>query len=270
MSLIGRLLMQPTPSPRRAIGLLAARLNWLSRAERLELDLDARPEYGWPMLRQAYVAKRLGLTGYTAIELGVAGGNGLLAMEAHARHIADATGVQIDVLGFDTGAGLPAPSGHLDHPYAWSGGDFAMDVARLQAKFTTARLVLGDVSDTVAPAIGDLPLPVGFIAFDLDLHSATANALRLFDAPLERFMPRVTCYFDDVLAGPELAYTHFAGELRAIADFNAAHADIKIDRGLGVQRARPASWLRKLYVAHLFHHPLYAARAVPSADLALR
>lgn len=262
--------MQAKPSFRERMGRLAARLDWLSCAERLELDLDPRPEYGWPMLRQAYVAKRLGLPGYTAIEFGVAGGNGLLAMEAHARRIEAATGVRIDVVGFDTGEGLPYSDDSRDHAYAWSRGDFVMDVERLLDRLTTARLVLGNVADTVRPAVHDLSSPVGFLSFDLDFYSATKNALALFDAPPAAFMPRVTCYFDDVIGGVELAYTHFAGELLAIVDFNANHPDIKIDRGLGVQRARPALWLQKLYVAHLFRHPLYSVRAVPSADLSLK
>lgn len=235
--------------------------------ETLELNIAERSEYGWPMWRQANVARRLGLQRVTAIEFGVAGGAGLLAMERHAHAIELELGVRIDVIGVDTGKGLPAPTDARDHPYAWSEGDFRMNPEALRARLNGARLILADVRDDLAVTVGAIEAPVAFIAFDLDLYTSTAAALNVLLCDVDRLMPRVVCYFDNCAGGPELAYTHYAGELLAIREFNARNERIKIDNGLGIRTVRPTPWSCKLFVAHLFDHPLYRARTVPSADL---
>ena len=43
------------------------------------------------------------------LEFGVAGGAGLLSLERIAELVEGLTGVEIEVHGFDTGTGLPAP-----------------------------------------------------------------------------------------------------------------------------------------------------------------
>src|SRR5207302_5634742 len=47
----------------------------------LEQGLDTRPQYLWGTLVAARTARGLGIPAFTAIEFGVAGGNGLLALE---------------------------------------------------------------------------------------------------------------------------------------------------------------------------------------------
>ena len=54
----------------------------LSTARRYELGLVDRPHYAFGMLNAAREAAALGLASITAVEFGVAGGNGLLAMES--------------------------------------------------------------------------------------------------------------------------------------------------------------------------------------------
>ena len=73
-------------------------------------------------------------------------------------------------------------------------------------------------------------------------------------------MPRVACYFDDMVGDIDWAYNDFTGELLAIKEFNAQHDDIKIApvSGLRFSRSRiPQSWHEQIFVAHLFAHPDY-------------
>ena len=123
----------------------------------------------------------------SAIEFGVAGGNGLLALEREAEAVEKELGVSIKVYGFDNGpAGLPAFIGdHRDHPDKWKPGDFPMDEALLRSKLgPRTTLVLGNVEETVPRFFDDPSVPpVGFVAFDLDLYSSTTDALRMLSMP---------------------------------------------------------------------------------------
>ena len=95
-----------------------------------------RPAYLVGIHQAARRAIKEGVRAISAIEFGVAGGNGLLAIEREAGAVEAELGVSIRVFGFDNGpAGLPAFIGdHRDHPDKWRPGDFPMDEARLRAE----------------------------------------------------------------------------------------------------------------------------------------
>lgn len=240
-------------------------------------DAVDRPHYAYGIYQAAYVARQLGLDEISAIEFGVAGGNGLVTMEEIADEVTDATDVGVRVFGFDTGTGMPEPVDHRDLPYLWRPGDFAMNVEELRARLTSATLVLGDVAETVGGFIDAYdPPPIGFVAFDLDYWSSTVAALRLFDAPAEALLPRVLCYLDDVIGSDVEMHCEFVGELLAIQDFNDAHEDRKLApiHGLAHKRPVPAVWNDQIWVLHDFTHPSYGTYiSQPRAevfDLALR
>src|SRR5262249_52994541 len=92
--------------------------------------------------------------------------------------------------------------------------------------------------------------PVGFFAFDLDLYSSTAQALRILSLPGRRTLDHVALYFDDT----EHSISHrFAGELLASDEFNRDNDEVKIDGWRGLRGDRPfpeAGYLRKMYMAH--------------------
>src|ERR1035438_6286252 len=217
-------------------------------------DVSARPNYLSGLLLAAEQALQQGIAEISAIEFGVAGGNGLVVLQEEAEAVERETCILIKVFGFDNGpGGLPEFIGdHRDHPDAWRTGDYPMDEARLRARLTPrTTLIIGNVRDTVPAFVrdGSAP-PVGFVSMDVDLYSSTIDALQIFSLPGKKMLLRAFIYFDDV----ELIFCHrFAGELLAIDYFNKINDLIKIDvlRGFNTNRPFPEkAYLKMMYVAH--------------------
>jgi hypothetical protein len=219
-----------------------------------------RPEYVWGVLTAAWVAKGHGIERISAIEFGVAGGNGLVALENAALGAESLLGVKVDVYGFDTGRGNPKPVDHRDAPFAYDEGDEPMDVEKLRARLGRAELVLGHVADTVPEFLEREYAPVGFISNEMDFYSSTMHSFGVLDAPAARLIPRVICHFVAAVWHPG---TDFVGPLPAIHDFNQAHDRRKISPIHGLRyTSLPRSELRKawpdkMFVAEIFDHELY-------------
>lgn len=249
----------------RYICMAAANARLIPARKRYELGLVPRPQYAFGMRSAAWEARRLGLDGITAIEFGVAGGNGLVAMEDHARVIESEVGIDIRVVGFDSGGGLPAPDTYRDAPFLWAGGDFTMDEPRLRQRLTKADLIVGDVRDTVGGFLADINprQPIGFVSFDLDYWSSTVSALEVFRCQVEACLPRVWCYFDDIIAMiPDI------GELLAIEQFNEEFHDRKIRHPYALRTNIPFRpvWANQMFQAHFFEHPRYAMLLAETKD----
>src|SRR5207247_8818671 len=126
---------------------------------------------------------------------------------------------------------------------------------------------LGLVRETIGGYLDEPAAPIGFIAFDLDFYSSTMDAFGLFDAPADRFLPRILCYFDDMLGYP---WGDSNGERLAIREFNQRSTTRVIDRLEGMRHLIPPSqamarWVEALYLVHVLDHP----RATEDAGLAL-
>jgi hypothetical protein len=253
---------------------LDRRFSVLTYLSSLELGSLDYAWYGYPLLHCAWAARKLGLQRITAIEFGVAGGNGLVALELHAERVFQETGVEVAVYGFDSGTGMPNPLDSRDMPYLWQRGYFPMDEAKLRARLKTAKLLLGRVEETVAQFFDrEGPSPIGFISFDLDYHSSTVAALKILAAEEKYYLPRVHCYFDDLAGGLLDAYNEFSGELLAIREFNEMNLNTKITPVPGLRyhgNLLPAQWHEKIYVAHRFAHPDYGTPISDTIELALR
>ena len=228
---------------------------------RLDYDIFPRPHYAFCVYHAARQAHALGLDRISVMEFGVAGGNGLIELERLAMAVEQEFPVAIDVYGFDTGTGLPAPVDYRDLPYIWREGFFAMDENALRGRLGRARLVLGDVKETVPDffnAHGAAPLGAAF--FDLDFWSSTNDALGIFDADEDKRLPRALCYFDDVLSAEGGGWMNeYIGQLASIRDYNESHQQKKISKieGFDIQRRMPAPWNSKIYVHHDFQHAKY-------------
>src|SRR5580693_7656558 len=73
---------------------------------RVRYGIFDRPHYAYGVYSAADLAKRLGLSAISVIEMGVAGGKGLLALEGIAKRVGDDFAIQIHVTGFDSGQGM--------------------------------------------------------------------------------------------------------------------------------------------------------------------
>lgn len=220
-----------------------------------------RPHYAYCMLKAADLAKRLGLTRISAIEFGVAGGNGLAFMADFAKQIEPVVGVTIDCHGFDTGKGMPRPEGNQDLPYWFQAGQYVMDQDKLRKRLPDTNLVIGNIRETVESFVSShQPAPIGVVFNDTDYCSSTAQSLRLFETSRthpQHFLPRIFNYFDDIVGTELEMFGPFNGQLAAIENFNATHADMKIHRNQNLLRENHWAWRHQIYYCHLFEHPDY-------------
>jgi hypothetical protein len=225
----------------------------LSVRIKAEWDAAARPQYLTGLLRAADEALAENVSSIAAIEFGVAGGQGLLALQKYAAGVEREMEVQIAVYGFDTGRGLPQFCGdYRDHPDQWKHGDYPMDEKSLRDHLDLrTTLLIGNIAETLDTfsriASNNR---IGFIAVDVDLYSSTREALKILADPKIQKLRQVPIYFDDI----DLHFNHsFAGELLAIREFNSNNAMVKIDKWRGIANERPFpehSWLKKMYMAH--------------------
>jgi hypothetical protein len=231
-----------------------------------------RPNYAWGVHFAAKQAKQLGIDSISIIEFGVAGGRGLIALEQIANQISRHYGITIVVWGFDAGSGLPSPVDYRDLPHVWERGDYQMDIPKLKAKLTSAKLIIGDVSKTVDPFLTSTGLPpIGFVSFDLDYYSSTASALKIFDGDSVTRLPRVCCYFDDILWPEEACHNEYIGEYLAIREFNEQHATQKLCKQNHLSWMMPYkdAWQEQIYFLSDFSHPLYTRKLQPPQELPL-
>ncbi len=236
-----------------------AKLNELLLGFLKEAPHILRSSYTWGVLHGAHLARALGISRISVIEFGVAGGNGLIALELAAEKTHQCLGVEIDVHGFDTGHGLPSPVDYRDHPNSYAESDYRMDEKTLRSRLTGARLHLGPVRDTVGTFLGSNPSPVAFISFDLDYYGSTVDAFTLLQSDARNLLPRVHCYFDDIMG---FTFSEWGGERLAIKEFNEAQPQRKISPIFGLKYFLPPmcatqQWSEMMYLAHAFDHPLY-------------
>ena len=246
-------------NPARPLAVAAARrLAFGSFRDRLRVSAFDRPYYAYCVYHSADLARKLGYTEVSVIEFGVAGGNGLVQLERYADEVAAEIGIEIQVYGFDTGAGLPAPVDYRDLPYHWQPGFFRMDKERLRRRLRTARLVLGDIRETLATFFDMYqPAPVAAVMHDLDFYSSTRDALEMFNADEKYRLPRIFCYFDDVIGEETELYNDFTGERLAISEFNAAGTKKLSPAYHLITREDPKQWYHQIYLLHDFGHHHY-------------
>ena len=222
----------------------------------IEMSKTKRKNYAWGVLCGADLAVTLGIKRISVIEFGVAEGAGLIVLEKISKEVEKIYNIIIDVYGFDTGKGLPRPIDYRDLPQIWKEGYFPMDEKKLRQKLDRAKLVLGLVNETIGKFIELNPAHIAFTAFDLDLYSSTMAAFQLFLSKSDILLPRVHCYFDDIMA---FSYSDFNGERLAINDFNEKNNFRKISKIYGLRDwiFEYENWIEQIYLAHIFDHPLY-------------
>jgi hypothetical protein len=234
-----------------------------SYRSKVAFDLVRRRQYAYSVLRAADMAMSQGVGSITIIEFGVATGAGLLNLCRLADFTSRATGVKVNLIGFDTGRGLPRPHDYRDHPELFQEGDFPMDFEALGKKLpSNARLVLGPIGETVPEFMKKLSpkSPLGFAVIDVDYYSSATDALQLLtDADPEKYLPLTLLYLDDIA---DEFQNQWCGELLAIDEFNKLDKWRKVekDRFLKSRRIfKNALWLDQIYLLHVLDHPCVQA-----------
>ncbi|HEX3436227.1 MAG TPA: hypothetical protein VHT24_05610 [Pseudacidobacterium sp.] len=227
---------------------------------RLNASAVDRPWYGWCLFHAAEEAKKLGHNAVTAVEMGVAGGNGLVCLCNHRREIEKLLEIEIVLAGFDSGSGLPPSNDPRDQLYALPSGSYEMDKEALEKCIAgRAELVLGDVSRTVRQWEPRADAPLGAVYFDLDFYSSTMSALSILVK--QNVLPRIWCYLDDISGYPDTAVTDGIGVPAAIRDFNLSpERQICKDHIMQSHSFRGhvyEKWHDQIYTYHRFTHPTY-------------
>jgi hypothetical protein len=236
---------------------------------RLDYDIVPRPHYAYCMYQAARLAKALNVTKISVLEFGVAGGNGLVEMERLAGAIEREIGIEIEIYGFDNAVGLPKPVDYRDLPYIWKTGFYKMDLDALRSRLRRSQLVLGDVSETAGCFFQQYSAaPVGAVFVDLDYYTSTRDALKIFDSAGMKLLPRVFCYFDDVISCENTFFSDQVGELLAIKEYNETHPTRQLAQIAGFRHSRavPAPWNDQIYVHHCFDHADYTTYVHPDRD----
>lgn len=187
-------------------------------------DFFPYAHYAHCIYETAKLAKHCGYKNVSILEFGVAGGNGLLSCELHAKEISRLFDVAFTIYGFDLGKGLPHSEDPRDIVELFAVGDYPMDIERLQKKLRHATLVLGDIRETVPAFLSrEDPSPIGCMFVDVDYYSSTVPILNLLEREHDFFLPIVHMYFDDIFEDKQ-----FQGQALAIKEFNERNTSIKI------------------------------------------
>jgi len=232
-----------------AFGSYRAKINW---------DLVVRPHYAYSILKAADIARMHGHRRVSIVEFGVASGAGLLNMASIADRVSRETGVEFDIHGFDTGAGMPPAVDYRDHPDLYQQGDFAMDPAALRRLLpANAHLHLGPLDETLPQFLDSVgaDAPIGFVAIDVDYYSSSKQALRLLTATADRYLPTVIVYADDIALEQ---HNSACGERLALHEFNREMPMRPVEHNEFLETTRvfrrPA-WLKQILFAHILDHP---------------
>jgi hypothetical protein len=222
-------------------------------------DLWHRAWYAFPLITAVAQAERLGLRELTVVEMGVWLGEGLLNLASLCEMITHCTGMEIKVIGFDTGTGLPSVADYRDHPELWYTGELASpDMELLKEKLPkNCELIIGDISETIDKLTTSLSptSPLAFMALDVDTYSSSVDALRVFrEVDASCLLPATPIYVDDSYIN--IMQNEFCGEGLAIGEFNAEMSRRKILQKI-VRTNRPQMpWHHAMYFCQVFDHPV--------------
>ncbi len=229
----------------------------------VEFDLIERRRYAFALLQAADWATRYGVKRICALEFGIAAGAGLINLAWLAEKVTRETGVEIDIVGFDTGTGMPPPVDYRDYPEEFRQGDFPTpgrdDLTKLLP--ANVRVVYGPLAETARGLADAVTAPIGFISFDLAYYSSTVDAMQVLGGPAANYLPTVSCYIGAIAmetANPDV------GELLAMREFNDASAMRKIHPMTWLREKRVfknAFWHRQIYTFHVHDHPLRTGQA---------
>ena len=191
-----------------------------------------RPHYETLIYETSKNAIKLGYNEINIIELGVAGGDGIRTLVKYKKKIEKILKIKINIIGFDTGTGLPETNYKQDLPFFWKKGDYTnQNLNKLEKDFTNVKIYQGNISSTLEEFINQNKKKIGLIIFDLDLYSSTKLFLnKIPELSKENLLlPRTFCYFDDLFLA-DYCLDDTNGEPLAISEFNIKFKEFKLGK----------------------------------------
>lgn len=221
---------------------------------KIKYDLVPRQPYAFGVDEAFRIGSLEGVSKIVLVEFGVASGAGLFNLQRIASKLSQIYGIDYEVIGFDTGEGMPEPVDYRDHPEKYHHGDFpplSLDINDLPEK---TRVFYGDVGETIVHLSNILSnsTRLGFISIDVDYYSSTVKALNVCHIAQNNLISRVVMYLDDV---NNIDHNPYCGELLAVNEFNEAQTLRKISKmtQLGNWRFfKNALWIDQMYFLHVF------------------
>jgi len=187
------------------------------------------------------------------VEFGVASGAGLFNLARVASRLSEHYSVDYQVIGFDTGKGMPPPKDYRDHPEKYRLGDFPplnLSEDKLPEK---TKIYYGEIDQTLNLLENDLVdnAKIGFVSIDVDYYSSTVDCLKVFNTDERFLLPSTVVYLDDV---NNIDHNEYCGELLAVKEFNEINSHRKVTKMTQLRNWRifkNALWLDQMYFMHV-------------------
>jgi hypothetical protein len=221
--------------------------------KKIEYDLVPRCPYAFGVNLAFAEATKQNTKKILIIEFGVASGAGLFNLAYIAKRLSKIYNIDYEVIGFDTGLGMPPPVDYKDHPEKYRAGDFPplnLPENKLPKK---TEIYYGEIKETVnlIKSYHEQGVKIGFISVDVDYYSSTASCLASLTFDQSFYLSSTVLYFDDVY---NIDHNEFCGELLAINEFNQTNKFRKICKMTQLKDWRifkNAVWLDQMYFLHV-------------------
>lgn len=223
---------------------------------KIDYDFDLlRPEYCFGVKDAFETAKKESIKKILLFEFGVASGRGFFKICEIAKKLSKKYAIDYEVIGFDTGEGLPEIQDYRDHPEKYRFGDYPSMGLKNATLPKKSKIYFGEIKDTIKNFVKESDSNVGkigFISIDVDLYTSTVDTLGIFKLDASKYLSKVTLHLDDMR---DTDHNEYCGELLAIREFNDLNLPRKICKMNQLRNNRVfknASYLGRMFYAHIF------------------
>ena len=225
--------------------------------KKINYDLVPRHPYAFGINEAFKIAKEENINKIILIEFGVAAGAGLFNMSYIASKLSKIYCIDYEIIGFDSGEGMPEPIDYKDHPEKYPKGGFPSLLLKESDLPKKCKIIFGSIQDTLKKFIRDLEKKeskIGFVSVDVDYYTSTKECLNIFLIDKDSYLSKVVTYFDDIYM---VDHNIYCGELLAIEEFNDKDSMRKICKMNQLRNTRifkNSIYLDQMFFCHILDH----------------